>query len=247
MPRKKKEDSIFDGVEVEDEMVNPQEEVEDNKSTIPEKFSPEWHEYLMSLFTEEELVDGNPRVSGLRRVARMFFGEQVHNSIKVVQVPTPENERRATVIYEVSFEPQGSNPVYYSDAADCYSGNTDYEIATCPVAVATTRAEARTLRKALGLGGKVIAAEELQDTEDKIDDNAKINLSQINYINQVCKKLGINALAYLKSGETKFNSINEIPYKTAIAMLRGLAKYNNDSSTIPASIKGYVEGWNHDA
>ena len=135
--------------------------VEDNAKEDIGRLSPEWNDYVMSLFTEEELGDvdsGKPKplVSGLRRVARMLLGKTTFSGPTQVFPATDESgPGRATVVYTVIFE----NGETYVEVADCWHGNTDDVVLVYPVASASTRAESRALRKALGL--RTVAFEEI--------------------------------------------------------------------------------------
>ena len=57
-------------------------------SDKPSFNSPEWNDYVLSLFTNEELVDGNPTVDGLRRVTELVLGKINKTHVDIVQCPT---------------------------------------------------------------------------------------------------------------------------------------------------------------
>ena len=126
------------------------EEVNDMNDQVlesaPDPTSPEWNDYVMGYFQEDELIDGRPLAAGLRRVAELIMGPIVESG--PTQVFPPQNDRdpgRATVIWKIRFE----NGNTYSDVADCWEGNTDNKYVAFSVATAATRSEARALRKAL--------------------------------------------------------------------------------------------------
>ena len=71
---KKKEEDMFETVELQTPS-NTETGVTDIVETnAPSMTSPEWNEYVLSLFEENELIDGNPLVAGLRRVAEVVLG-----------------------------------------------------------------------------------------------------------------------------------------------------------------------------
>ena len=65
----------------------------------PSIFSPEWHNYVMSHFEKNELIDGNPVCAGLRRVAEFLLGDIVETGPTQVDSPTDsDGPGRATVV-----------------------------------------------------------------------------------------------------------------------------------------------------
>lgn len=106
-----------------------------------------WNDYVMSLFTEDELIDGMPKVAGLRRVAEKLFGPPVFSGpVQVFPCQESDGVGRATVLFKVQFL-----HATYCDVADSWEGNTDDAFVVYAVAMASTRAEGRALRKALRL------------------------------------------------------------------------------------------------
>lgn len=203
--------------------------------------SPLWHEFVMSKFVENELDHGYPKVDGLRRVTELLMGDITDSYVEIVQCPSPDNERRATAVYHITIQSeQDTKRVLrnYSDAADSYGGNTKvYD--RYPVAIATTRAEARTLRKALKL--KTIAAEERED----FDNVPKVSDSQLNYVNLLCQRLNVNVLALLSGFSKKFKCklYQEIPYDKVSEVMSYLNKVQTNTETPPEKIVGYDPNW----
>ena len=74
------QDDLFDGMAVE-ELETPSNTDTSVKDVVngdvPNMLSPEWHEYAMTLFTEDEMMNGHPLVTGLRRVAELVLGPMV--------------------------------------------------------------------------------------------------------------------------------------------------------------------------
>jgi hypothetical protein len=218
----------------------------------PSMLSPEWHDYAMTLFHPSELVDGHPLVAGLRRVSELMLGTIVFSGpTQVFPVQREDHHGRATVVFTVEF----SNGVRYSEVADSWEGNTDDMFCAFAVAIASTRAEARALRKALKIKG--VAAEELtkKDTakivrdisntkvasEGEYDDQSRMSDSQYNFIDVKCKQLNVN-------GEKLFASFNvdsgkKVSKKVASDIIDRLNDFQRDKSSIPQDIKGYQQEW----
>jgi hypothetical protein len=232
---------------------NTDTSVKDVISTdAPSMLSPEWHDYAMSLFHPSELVDGHPLVAGLRRVAELILGQIVYSGpTQVFPVQRDDHHGRATVIFSVEF----ANGVRYAEVADSWEGNTDDNFCAYAVAIASTRAEARALRKALKIKG--VAAEELtkKDTakivrdisntkvasEGEYDDQSRMSDSQYNFIDVKCKQLNVN-------GEKLFASFNvdsgkKVSKKVASDIIDRLNDFQRDKSSIPQDIKGYQQEW----
>lgn len=115
-----------------------------------------WDDYVMSKFDSSELIDGHPNVVGLRRVARLLVGKIVDSYPSNV---VPMGENRATVSYMISIVDHDGTRLTFGDCADVTEFNTDIPFCLHAAAVASTRAEARALRKALCL--KKVSSEEL--------------------------------------------------------------------------------------
>jgi hypothetical protein len=123
------------------------------------------------------------------------------------------------------------------------------------VAIASTRAEARALRKALKIKG--VAAEELtkKDTakivrdisnnktasEGEDNEQSRMSDAQLNFIAIKCKQLNINGEKLFK--EFGADSHRKVSKKVASDIIDRLNDYQRDKSSIPVSITGYQEGW----
>lgn len=217
----------------------------------PGYLSPEWHDYVMTCFQPNELMEGNPTTAGLRRVAELLLGDIV--SSKPVQIFPSEGNgpSRATVVYEVriawkleaTVQGEYGSIRTYGDVADVWHGNTDALFCGYAVATASTRAEGRALRKALKLRG--VAAEELtkQDVAKVVatETEEKISNEQISFIDGKCKKLDINVVAYINSGDKQYRSIYDVTRETAAKMIKRLTEITNDKSLITETILGYAD------
>ncbi len=160
-----------------------------NEALTPTYDSPNWSDYVLSQFENDELGDGkNPTVPGMRRLLQKLLGDTVFTGPVQTSQHYPENPLevgRASCIYEIRVEwrfgmigyiAEGdvdnySPPVrVFRASAGSYLGNTDNDFAIYPEAIAETRAESRALRKALGLKN-VVAHEELtsKDARESVE------------------------------------------------------------------------------
>ena len=245
-------ENIFDGVELSTPS-NTNTSVKDIvMSDEPSMLSAEWHDYAMTLFHESEMVDGHPLVAGLRRVAELVLGPIVFSGpTQVFPVQRDDHHGRATVIFTVEF----ANGIRYAEVADSWEGNTDDTFCAYAVAIASTRAEARALRKALKIKG--VAAEELtkkdtakivrqissvkESSGGEYDDQSRMSDAQYNFIDVKCKQLNIN-------GEKLFASFNadsgkKVSKKVASDIIDKLNDFQRDKSLIPQEMSGYQQEW----
>jgi len=223
------------------------------ESKVPSMLSPEWNDYAMGFFTEKELIDGNPLTAGLRRVAELLIGEIISSKpVQVNRVETGDPIGKTTVIYEVQFLVKNGDKEYiktYADVADVWAGNTDDLFAVHAAATASTKAEGRALRKALKL--RVVAAEELckkdvsqflSQQSNQLDE--RIKPEQIKYIDINCKKLNIDVVKFINSGEKVYNSIYEVKRDTAAKMIDIINKIKRGDQELNKDLQGYKEDWN---
>lgn len=136
----------------------------------PKYHQPEWHDYVMAQFVKEELDDkGNPKVDGLRRITELLLGEIV-SSRPVTAAITNEV---ASVNWELTIAWRADIEEYldicktepfpyrtFGAFVDACPANTTAPYSKFLSSIADTRAEAKTLRRALRL--RVIAAEEAE-------------------------------------------------------------------------------------
>lgn len=225
------------------------EEVEEHDDTEehPSMLSAEWNDYVMGLFLDNELFDGNPICAGLRRVAEIVLGPIIQSGpTQVIAATDVDGPGRATVVFEVIF----ATGYTVSEVADVWHGNTDDLFCAHPVATASTRAEGRALRKALKL--RCLAAEELsrkdivsivkEKTAPKTTDgdwNAEspITVQQKNFIDSKCKQLKIDVDLFINSGNNSYSNIEDVTKETASGMVKALNQYQNGQVEIPQEIK----------
>jgi len=209
--------------------------------------SPEWNDYVLSLFTNEELVDGNPTVDGLRRLTELVLGKIVSTRVDIIQSPTMSNGYCCVLKYKIKIitEDEEKNILSYEAAADCSASNCDARFAVFATAVAETRAEGRVLRKALRLR-KVIAAEEAAAVphEDSLSDG-KITPTQIKFIEVLCQRNDINIVKYLSAAKDfKFTGrLEDIPYKSAVTVIAHLSEMQRNNASISPKFKGFEQEW----
>lgn len=204
--------------------------------------SPNWSDYVISQFTQDELVsiEGKdyPNVAGLRRVAELLIGEIMFSH--PVQV-WPFDDKRATVQYEVGF----MNGLTYGDVADVSSDNIDQFFFKFAVTTACTRAEARCLRKALKL--RTCAAEEIPrgniGVEPKTETSMNITPAQIAFFENKFKTLDIDGSKFINMGKKQYKELRDVSFETATGMVKQIGIYVNGSTAIPASIRGYKPNW----
>lgn len=228
-----------------------QVEQKDQEITKPDINSLEWNDYVLGLLSEEEKISGNPTTDGLRRIFEIALDCTIIDSTsEVVQSPSPDNEKRATVVHSLNYFlndeslPAEIKARAVNGAADVYWGNCDKVYRNHPVAVAETRAEGRALRRGLKLR-KVIAAEEvaneIEDDPDGIN-VSKITNNQINFIDVLSKRLNINVNNMLTIKNIT-ESIYNVSHKDAVVLIRDLSKYQQNLSDIPDNIIGYDSSW----
>lgn len=215
----------------------------ESPADVPDITDPAWNDYVLTHFVSEELIDGHPNVSGLRRVARKLLGKIISSNVQQVFPVNGDGPGRATVVYEIRFIDSDGAIISYSDVADVWDGNTDALFMSYAVATAATRAEGRALRKALHL--RVCAAEELtkKNAAQAVVEESVIRITQdqILHIDKKCSKFDIDAFAFINSGEKQYRSINDVTRETASKMIK---KINEDGQKLSESFKGYKAGWN---
>ena len=248
------EENLFEGVAELETPSNTDTSVKNVvQSDAPSMLSPESHDYAMTLFEEDELMNGHPLVTGLRRVSELVLGPMTF-SVPTWVKPTERDDHhgRATVIFTIEF----ANGLKCSEVADSWEGNTDDMFCAFAVAIASTRAEARALRKVLKIKG--VAAEELtkKDTAKIVRDLSKQNNSsggeyedsgrmsdaQYNFIDVKCKQLSVDGGKLFKQVFNITNS-RKISKKVASDIIDVLNGYQKDKSTIPSELKGYNPEW----
>lgn len=223
--------------------------VEETKTVTPNDL--EWTDHVLSLLGDDEKIGGNPTTDGLRRIFEIALNCTVIKAEStVVQAPSIDNERRATVVHSLTYILNNGSTDQLaartsSGAADVYWGNCDKIYRNHPVAVAETRAEGRALRRALKLR-KVVAAEEIAkdiDTNHLEENNiGKINTTQINFFDVFGKRLDINIIKLLEHLAIPSSNIYNISYDDAVKTISTLSSYQQNNN-VPDTIIGYDPNW----
>jgi hypothetical protein len=206
-----------------------------------------WTDYVLSILEDDEKISGNPTTDGLRRIFEIALDcRMIQSTSDVVQSPSPDNEKRATVVHTITYLINNTDIVVtVSGAADVFWGNCDKIYRNYPVAVAETRAEGRALRRALKLR-KVVAAEELaSNVEDHPDENSvsKISINQINFIDVISQRLNINVISLIKSLDITEANIYNIVHEDAVKVIQQLTSYQQNMSNISQDLIGYDNKW----
>lgn len=219
----------------------------------PAMDAPEWADYVLSQFRNDEMEQGNPTCDGLRRVTEYLIGPIVGRDVRVHQAPNKENYGTATVVCSVKVLNNIPDHILYGreireeDAADVNRYNTQEPFHLHPTATATTRAEARALRKILRLK-KVVAAEELagevtDDFADAWKPSDPVQDEQINLLDIVCQRCDISVMEYINSGERTYNSIYELDKNKAQAMIQHINKIQQEKVSRPHGVGKYDTNW----
>ena len=219
------------------------------KTVLPNDL--EWTDHVLSLLADDEKISGNPTTDGLRRIFETVLNcTIIEASPLVVQSPDLANERRATVVYSLSYIlndrslPEDIKYRTVSAAADVYWGNCDKIFRNHPVAVAETRAEGRALRKALKLRKVVTADEIAKEVVDHTEDanTNTINSSQLNFFEVFGKRLNIDIKKLLTKLAINHSNIYNISYDDAVKTITTLSSYQQ-SNDIPQDVIGYDPNW----
>lgn len=246
--------------EEQEEQLEIQEDADDNaidtlepdieSIMIPNFGSEEWQDFLYRQFTDDELSDGNPTCDGCRRLVEQLIGRIGDRGVSEYTPANHDNRWSATVVYVVNVlvfnesHPSFQNNIAITEIADAGPHNTDAPYCNHPAATAATMAESRCYRKLLGL--KKITAEEntarAQENErwepdDVIDD------SQIKVLDLMCKRLDIDVMSFINSGQSTYETINAVPRGTAAKMLRELNKIQRGDKEKSQSLQKYNSSW----
>ena len=216
---------------------------------------PEWNDYVLGHFEDNEMFEKMPLCNGLRRDAELLMGRIVFSGPIQVFPPSGGNEiGRSTVIWKVEFE-DGSA---FCDVADSWEGNTDDTFCVYNTATAATRAEGRALRKALRI--RVVAAEEVtkkntaeivksisrttgvQTTQGEYQTTGRMTENQERFIDGKCKQLDIHPAKLFKD-VFNLSVSKKIDKKQASDAIEKVNEYQQNKGSIPDSITGYQQDW----
>jgi hypothetical protein len=213
--------------------------------------SPKWSDFVMSNFsTGTELINNMPTCDGLRRVFQLLIGPIIECIIKVVKVPTTLDPS-CTVECVLSYVDKrlGGQLRVISDVFDVNIHNTPYPWHLPSAATAATKAEARALRKGLGLQ-KVLSQEEALQGFDQIQvqniskegldtNRGTITDTSKMVIRTMSNRLGIDITKLLKSLDIS-QSLDMVTQEIAQQIIKELQLYQNKPEDIKADIKNEV-------
>lgn len=197
--------------------------------------SPGWTDYVLSLMRPDELVDGHPKVDGLRRVVEQLMGTVLAVKTDIAQTPCPDNNWHATVKVTVILENQEIDAV-----ADAGSNNTPPVFAKHPVATAESRAEGRAYRKLLRLTNVISAEESVKDSEI-VDMGDCIKEHQLQYLDNFSKKVDVNVIKWLAKHNIDSTKVERVSHSKAAELLSELSSFMANKNSVSDDIKGYVD------
>lgn len=180
-------------------------------------------------------------LAGLQRLAR---GANMISQKCVIQTPSPSMVQAifTCTFMTVTQDLMKPREVSFVGTADCNTKNTTGAFAHYPTAVAESRAEARCLRKALGI--RMLSSEEIGFREGagslESDPGGKVGQQQVAAIETLCTTRGIDvvvALTETLSEERASNifELSEITVKEAQSMMKWLN--GKPTSSKPATTK----------
>lgn len=221
-------DALDEGNDVGEPEVEEEIEVLD-----PKEFST--HEQILSLFSDEEKDGEYLKVNGLRRVARLVIGPIVDQDVELLPFGIGDESSGTysgiSSIMSITFScwnpAFGIGELRFSDAADCIPNyNAEPEYGRYVSAMATTRAEARVLRKALGLNA--VSSEEMTDLQPisvaPQVDGGKISSPQIAVIEMLTKTKGIEDIDAIIKEEGIEREMKDLSKDEAIKIISILNK-----------------------
>ncbi len=230
--------------DVEDIIPSPdtkedQEEVCDSEELVPPIPSdPEWTQYVLGKFLDDEIDGQNPRVEGLRRVAGELVGELLEEGCDLITAPTEDNRFRACAkAWGVFLTPEGRTKRFEA-LADAHSQNCLEDYATYLVAMADTRAKGRMYRNALCLR-RVVSAEEVSKTMASASDvqpGGKIHAGQVTMLRLISDRHNFSlpelldelAIKYELNDKTGDVNLQSLSYEDALTAVTHMRKMKEE-------------------
>ena len=204
---------------------------------------PEWSEYVLDNMHDTELREGNPTVDGLRRVTEKVYGEIIESRSDVLELPGAAG-RRCTIKHTLKIRKYDTDTIISVDGCvDVRYDKVPFPFNDHLVATADTRAEGKALRRALKL--RVVTAEEMNNSaeDDVMASEESITDQQILAINQMCKRLNINIINFVKEVCTGVESIKVVSNLQGRMLLSSLSEYQRKADTIKDELIGYDPNW----
>lgn len=207
---------------------------------LPERSSPEWTDYVLSLLTKSELVKDRPRADGLVRICKKLMGD-IDFDLDVHHV----GPDYAAVTCNAQLAGGGS----FHGSAECSVNNTDEPYSKYPLATAETRAIGRAAKRVLGLSNVLTAEETSRVAELTIPDcnedrtEGSITDTQIKFIERMCKKLNVDVRKAVVEITGDHKSIGELSHAEALQVNSVLDGYTRDEDQGYAKLGPFEEDW----
>lgn len=156
-------------------------------------------------------------LAGLQRLARE--AGIVSQSVEILTPSSEMIQAIFTSVFLVEFAPGEFREVTFVGTADCNARNTTKQFLGYPTAVAESRAEARSLRKALGI--RMLSSEEIGFREGassiEASPNAKVAGNVVAAIETLCNTRGVEIAEVLDHvlEESRATSVFELSELTA--------------------------------
>lgn len=245
---------ILPHVEINDDsVITPDTNITDNDNQVcvakndeetkmeqepPTQNDPQWTQYVIGKFMDDEIDGKNPRVEGLRRVANQLVGELIEEGCDLVASPTEENRFRACAkAWGVFLTPDGIQKRFEA-LADAHSENCFEDYATYLVAMADTRAKGRMFRNALCLR-RVVSAEEVSKTmamSTDIQQGGPIHVGQISMIRLIAQRHNFDiqkilddlAIQYEVNDRTGDVNLQKLSYEDALSTAKKMREMREE-------------------
>ena len=216
------------------------------EKTVYTDADPEWSEYFLVNLHDTELRDGNPTVDGLRRVTEKIYGEILESRSDILELPSAGG-RRCTIKHTVKIRKYETDTIITVDGCvDVRYDKVPFPFNDHLVATADTRAEGKALRRALKL--RVVTAEEMNNAaeDDVMASEEDITDQQILAINQMCKRINMNLVSFVKEICAGVDSIKSVSNLQGRMLLSSLSEYQRNTDSIKDELVGYDPKWRKD-
>lgn len=204
---------------------------------IKDLFTTNWEQELQSGETVTRREDGESLevvlLAGLQRLARL--AGIVRQRVEIL-TPAPT---MVQAIFTSVFRTEDGDEVEFVGTADCNAKNTQGKFAHYPTAVAESRAEARSLRKALGI--RMLSSEEVGFREGvtslEASPTAKAAGSLVAAIESLCNSRGVQPVQVLEEvlDSNRASTIFELSELTTDEAQRAMAWLNEQKPKATAS------------
>jgi hypothetical protein len=223
------------------------QEVLEDKGITKTETDKDWSDYVMTFFTEDELKQNMPTCDGLRRVFKLLVGDIVTSEMGVLKAPTTLDPTASVLCTIIYIKHGQSLERKISDVFDVNQDNTPWPYCKSSVGTAATKAEARALRKGLGLV-RIYSAEEIQEglNADELqmqnqESNRPISDSARIAISTMSNKLGLNPSKLINYMGINKDDTSMLSYSESHLVLAKLNAFSrgesNGGESVPSSIK----------